>query len=136
MNEWEGKEFDAIVVGSGPGGATVARELSKRRKKVLILELGSNAPIKGSVPQAVSMLLVPGKSLLFTHSMLGVVRGITTGGSSVVYYATAYDPPFEMLESHGVDIRDEIAEAKRELPIAPLADELIGPPPTRLRAPV
>ncbi len=27
--------FDAIVVGSGPGGATVAKELSQRNKKVL-----------------------------------------------------------------------------------------------------
>ena len=27
--------LDAIVVGSGPGGATVAKELSQRNKKVL-----------------------------------------------------------------------------------------------------
>ena len=41
--------LDAIVVGSGPGGATVAKELSQRNKKVLILEWGDNAPLTGSL---------------------------------------------------------------------------------------
>ena len=31
-------EYDAIVVGSGPGGATVARELSRAGKRVLTRE--------------------------------------------------------------------------------------------------
>ena len=31
---------EVIVVGSGPGGATVARELSKQGKDVLLLERG------------------------------------------------------------------------------------------------
>ncbi len=41
------ESFDAIVVGSGPGGATVARELSRRGWKVLILERGGKAPVTG-----------------------------------------------------------------------------------------
>ena len=32
---------DFIIVGSGPGGATAAKELSQRKKKVLILEWAS-----------------------------------------------------------------------------------------------
>lgn len=122
------KEYDVIVVGSGPGGATVAKELSQQNKKVLILEWGSNAPIKGTLLQAARMIGIPGKSILITNKKMHVLlRGITTGGSSVFYCATAFDPPFEMLESHGIDIKDEIEELKNEIPIKPLSDELMGP---------
>ena len=128
------KDYDAIVVGSGPGGATVARELSKNNKKVLILEWGADLPIKGTLPQAIRMIGTPGKSLLFTNKKLHVLlRGITTGGSSVFYCATAFDPPFEMMEKHGIDIREEIAQLKTEIPVAPLSDELMGPMAVKIR---
>lgn len=127
------KEYDAIIVGSGPGGATVAKELSQHDKKVLILEWGSNAPIKGTALQAARMIGIPGRSLLVTNKKLHLLlRGITTGGSSVFYCATAFDPPFEMLESHGVDIRNEIEELKNEIPIEPLSDALMGPMANRM----
>ncbi len=127
-------QFDAIVVGSGPGGATVARELSQRNKQVLILEWGSRAPIKGSQWQFLSMAGVPERSLLITSKLLGLVRGVTTGGSSTFYYGTAFDPPLQMLKSHGLDISGEVDDAKRDLPIAPLSDGLIGPMAKRIMA--
>ncbi|MCX6912759.1 MAG: NAD(P)-binding protein, partial [Verrucomicrobia bacterium] len=34
------KKYDFIIVGSGAGGATLARELSRKNKSVLILEAG------------------------------------------------------------------------------------------------
>ena len=34
----KGQDVDVIMVGSGPGGATVAKELSPSKKKVFILE--------------------------------------------------------------------------------------------------
>ena len=96
------KEYDAIVVGSGPGGATVAKELSQNGKKVLILEWGSNAPIKGSMLQCLSMTGVTGKSLLVTNKkMLLLIRGITTGGSTIYYYATSWPVPLERKASQG-----------------------------------
>lgn len=129
------KEYDAIIVGSGPGGATVAKELSQRDKKVLILEWGSNAPIKGTLLQSATMIGIPGKSILITNKKMHLLlRGITTGGSSVFYCGTAFDPPFEMLESHDIDIRKEIDELKKEIPIEPLSDELMGPMANRMRS--
>ena len=131
---WQNNNFDAIVVGSGPGGATVARELSHFKKKVLILEWGHNAPVEGSLLQTLGVGLIPGKSLLFTNQMLSLVRGISTGGSTFLYYATAFDPPHEVFKRYGIDISDEVHEAKRELPVAPLSDDLIGPFAKRIMA--
>ena len=118
---------DYIIVGSGPGGATVAKELSQRKKKVAILEWGDNDPLTGSFWRGAKSLLWPGKSLLFTQQMLGLVRGIAVGGSTVFYYATCFQSPLDMLKSHDLDITAEVQEARNELPIAPLKDEMIGP---------
>ena len=61
--------FDAIVVGSGPGGATVAKELTEKGKNVLILEWGDNTPIKGTFLQTVPRAFIPGKG--HAHNQAG-----------------------------------------------------------------
>jgi len=121
------QETDAIVVGTGPGGATVARELARRNQSVLMLEWGGAQPIKGTLPQFAAAAAVPGKGLLVTGDLCAMVRGITTGGSSVFYYACAFEPPLEMFDACGIDLRDAVAEIRTELPIQPLADDLMGP---------
>ena len=126
------KQIEFIVVGSGPGGATVAKELTKRKKKVLILEWGDNAPLTGSLWQGIKTFLFPGRSLLFTPQMLGLVRGITTGGSTIHYYATSFPVPFDMLKTYGIDIRTEVKELREELPVAPLKDDMVGPMSNRI----
>jgi choline dehydrogenase-like flavoprotein len=127
MNTLWDNEFDVIIVGSGPGGGSVANELSKQGWKILIIEKGRGEPIKGTATQLIPMALIPGKSLHFTQQMLGLIHGITVGGSSIIYYANAFDPPYELFEAYGIDLRLEVAEVKQELPIAPLSDDLIGP---------
>ena len=126
------KDMDFIIVGSGPGGATVAKELSLRKKKVRILEWGDNDTLTGSFWYGARTLLTPGKGMLFTSQLLGMVRGITCGGSTVHYYATCYPVPVQMLKSYGIDITKEVAEMRRELPVAPLKDEMIGPMALRI----
>lgn len=124
--------YDVIVAGSGPGGATVAREMAKQGRKVLILEWGDHDPVTGTVTQFARQTAIPGKGLMLTNGLLGMVRGITTGGSSIFYYGTAFQPPVEMLKRHGIDIENEIAEIREELPVAPLAPHLIGPMANRI----
>ena len=115
------KEFDAIVVGSGPSGSTIARELSKQNKKVLILERGANAPLKESfwglatIANAVSV-----------SDKLDTVRAITTGGTTTAYFAVAALPPLDSFLSLGIDLSKELEEVQKELPLAPLPDELLG----------
>ncbi|MBU3916528.1 GMC family oxidoreductase N-terminal domain-containing protein, partial [bacterium] len=82
--------------------------------------------------QALSNIMIPGKSFLITNGLIGLVRGIITGGSSIFYYGTAFDPPQEMFKSYGIDISEEIKEVRTELPIAPLSDKLMGPGAKRI----
>lgn len=126
--------YDLIVVGTGPGGATVARDMARRGAKVLMLEWGAGGPVRGTVAQGLSELMVPGKSLLFTPQGLGLVRGITTGGSSLFYYACAWPVPLALFRRHGVDLSADAAAARAELPIAPLADAMMTPMARRIMA--
>ncbi len=132
MKQNQQQNYDAIVIGSGPGGATVAKELSEKGKRVLILEWGPNPKLKGKFYQYALYQLIPFKSLLMTNNFLGMVRGIITGGSSTFYYGSAYSVPVEMLKSYGIDVSEELEEARKELPIGPLKDEMITPMAKRI----
>jgi hypothetical protein len=121
-------EFDAIVVGSGAAGATIARELSRQKKKVLILERGANKPLRESFWGIASI----GDEVPVSED-LKVMRAFTTGGSTSLYFAVAEPPPLEAFNSLGVDLSRELAEVRKELPVAPLPDELLGAQAIRLR---
>lgn len=123
----ENQQFDAIIVGTGPGGATVAKELSCGKKNVLMLEWGDTAPVTGGFWQEFRAISTPGKNILVTKERLPVVRGVSTGGSSMLFYATWFPVPFEMFKAHGIDLEDVMEEVKKELPIGPLKDEMMGP---------
>jgi hypothetical protein len=123
--------FDAIVVGTGPGGAAVARDLTLAGKEVLMLEWGDYNPIRGSAIQTIPQALIPGKGLTVTSELVSVVRGITTGGSSIFYCGTAFAPPVDMLKAYGIDISAEAEEVRGAVPIAELSDELMGAGPNR-----
>jgi choline dehydrogenase-like flavoprotein len=115
--------YDVIVVGTGPGGATVARDMAKKGKKVLMLEWGPNNAPNGGIIQTVSEMLIPFRSLLLTPQILGAVRGICTGGSSIYYYGTSYPIPFEMFKAKGVDLKEADNEIRKDLPfIGPLKE--------------
>lgn len=127
-------DFDVIVVGSGPGGATVSREIARAGRRVLLLEWGSKPDIRGSFLQLAGMVQRPGRGVLFTPDGLALFRNVTTGGSSMSYYATAWKPPVEELRRYGIDISGEHEELRNELPINDLPDELIGPFSRRIMA--
>ena len=121
------KSYDAIVVGSGPGGAAVAREIARSGKQVLILEQGSAAPVTGKLAQMAAMAAVPGRGAFIHRDASLLVQGITAGGSSTVNFATAAPPPLAMFAAHGIDLGPALQSLRAELPIGPLPDSLIGP---------
>lgn len=122
-------EFDAIVVGSGPGGATVARELSLKGKRVLLLERGGNRP-----PRDGLMYMASVSDFVSVAQGVSTARAITTGGTSALYFGVAEDPPLDVFQSLGVDFSDALREARRELPLQePVPDSLLGAQTLRIR---
>jgi len=118
---------DAIVVGSGPGGASVARELARRGARVLLLERGGAAPLAGTLTQMGGMAAIPGRGAFLHRDASLLVRALTTGGTSTINFATAAPPPAAMFAAHGIDLAPALAAWRAELPMAPLPDALVGP---------
>lgn len=120
-------EYDAIIVGSGTCGATIARELSKHNKKVLILERGGNRPLGESFFKTLSIA-----DMVQLGDKLMTMRALTTGGSTALYLAVAELPPLDTFRSMGIDLSDALEEARKEVPITQLPDELMSPQTSRL----
>ena len=121
------READVAVVGSGPGGATVARELARAGKKVVLLEWGRdwrNSPLYGT--HTGCLLYTDKGGLLLTKEKLNIVRGILTGGSSNLYCGTASRPPDWLRDKYGVNIDAEVSQTIDELKIGPLPEQYIG----------
>jgi len=126
-------QADIIVVGSGPGGATLARELAGHGKRVLLLERGiDHRPYSyyGTYPGA--MIYSDRLSFLFTQEGLNIIRPLMLGGATSMYCGCAAPPPLWLKEKYGVDIDTEVAETITELGIAPLPPELRGQSSTRI----
>jgi len=107
-----------VIVGTGPGGATLARELSGRGEDVIIVEKGRDHqwPV-GRVAAYFTMYDIK-------RSADGVLvrRGITTGGSTMLYSGNSYDPPAFLKDELGIDLAGEVAETKEELNVKPVPD--------------
>ena len=124
---------DVIVVGSGPGGATVARELARQGRKVLVLEQGSDAPLRGTLAQMAAIAGVPGRGLFINRDASLLLQGIAVGGSSAINFATAMPPPLALFARYGVDdLQAPLDAVRREVPMAALPDALIGPMAQRI----
>ena len=124
---------DVIVVGSGPGGATTARELSRAGKKVLILERGIDYRNKLYYGTYLGALIYSDKmSFLYTQEGLNIISPIMVGGATSMYCGCAAPPPAWLKERYGVDIDREVTETIEELNIKPLPSELRGEASTRI----
>lgn len=121
-------QYDAIIIGSGTCGATIARELALQNKKVLILEKGGDDPLSETLPGIAPIL-----NEVSVGPKLKDMRGVTTGGTTALYFGVAALPPFDTFSALGIDLTQDYEEVKKELPINYLPDEVFGPQSLKLR---
>jgi len=124
--------YDAIVVGTGPGGASVGRELARGGARVLLLEQGDAAATTGTLGQMAARAAVPGKGAFLYRDLSLLVRALTAGGTSTINFATAAPPPSAMFAAHGIDLAPALQAWRAELPLGPLPDNLVGPMAARI----
>ncbi|MBU0994575.1 MAG: GMC family oxidoreductase N-terminal domain-containing protein [Proteobacteria bacterium] len=113
------KTFEYIVVGSGPGGAPVALELAKAGKQVLVLERGAYHKKFLGFPLGARL---SERFFCFNRSKEGVIleRGLTVGGSSMIYQGNVFDPPEFLIKKMGLDFRQEAEDLKKEIGVKTL----------------
>lgn len=125
---------DTIVVGTGPGGASVAKRLAEGGQSVVMLEWGDAAPLRGQFSQMLGIAAIPGQGAFVHSDMSLLLRGITTGGSSAINFATMMPPPQALFEKHGIDLSQDIDALRQQIPINILPDHLMGPMAKRMQA--
>jgi choline dehydrogenase-like flavoprotein len=126
---------DVVVVGSGPGGATVSRELARAGKRVILLERGRDWRGHRLFGTYLGAMLYSDKmGLLYSEEGLNIIRPLLLGGATSMYCGSAAPPPPWFKEKYGVDIDHYVAETMDELPLAPLPPEQRGEASTRIAA--
>lgn len=124
---------DFVVVGSGPGGATLARELARAGRAVILLERGRDWRTSKLYGTYAGPLLYADKhALLFTREGLNIVRPLMVGGATSMYCGCSAHPPAWLQSRYGIDLHPYAAQTVDELGIRPLAPELRGEASTRV----
>lgn len=104
LDEGETFEVDAVVVGSGAGGAPVAHGLASRGHAVLVLEAGPHLTRRNFVGRPSDR----GIAYQQTHLSLGnaaivLPTGSTVGGTTTINSGTCFRTPPEILRSWRFD---------------------------------
>ncbi len=117
-------QADAVVVGTGPGGSTVAKELTALGKRVVMLERGRDHQFYGNFLG--TALMADRMGFKWSKEGLNAIRALTTGGSTMIYGASAIMPPDWLTDEYGIDLKTYVEETKAELSISPLPESHIG----------
>ena len=132
---------DAVVVGSGAGGAFAARALARAGRSVLVIEEGERwdvARIRGAEPVArfAQLYRDGGTTIAFGVPPVALPIGRAVGGTTVVNSGTCYRPPAavqrEWHQQHGLALAEPEAlgerldDVERTLRTGPAPLEVIG----------
>jgi len=114
------KKYDYVIVGSGAGGATLAKELSAKGKSVVVLEKGVKEEKLGSFLDCCRYFDLTGMKMAKT-SKEGVIlwRSIMAGGSTSVSCGNSVRALEKTLAELGINLEEEFKEAEEETSTVP-----------------
>jgi choline dehydrogenase-like flavoprotein len=126
-------EYDYIIVGTGPGGATVAKELTATKKRVLMIEYGPKLNVTGFMKVGRNKIFRDNNNnLLRSEEGIWIGRARMLGGSSYVAMGNAVTPPISILNEWGIDLSSELESARKDLRVKLIPDRFIGPATTKI----
>jgi choline dehydrogenase-like flavoprotein len=122
------REYEFVIVGSGAGGATLARELNKRGKEVLVVERGQLEEKVGTLRDTMRYFDLSKITKMPATSQEGVTpyRAFMAGGSTVVDCGNRTRCLEEELAGFGILLEEEFAEAEKEMGASPIAEGLLS----------
>ncbi len=117
----KGDKYEFIIVGSGAGGATLAMELCKRGKQVLVVERGNYEEKIGTFRDSLRYFDVNKLTKMPAKTKEGAIlwRTMMAGGSTVVSCGNGVRCLEEELSGFGVNLDAEFTEAEEEMKIVP-----------------
>ena len=142
VEEWPARtSCDAIVVGSGAGGAFAARELARAGLATVIVEEGERWTvdrIRGSHPldRFASLYRDGGTTMALGYPPIALPLGRAVGGTTVINSGTCYRPPSPVArswyEDHGLThaepelLGPRVADVEATIGVAPAPMEVLG----------
>jgi len=130
-------QADLVIAGGGPGGCVLAKDLSKKGKKVILIEKGGNDTKYFGTPVGLMlgghMERTSAWGLPTTKQRHPLIMGIGVGGGTKLYGGLAGPPEIKPFKHHGIDLAPYVEEAKKETWVSDVPDEFFGPATRRLR---
>ncbi|MDQ2676771.1 MAG: GMC family oxidoreductase N-terminal domain-containing protein, partial [Actinomycetota bacterium] len=133
------ESFDAIVVGSGAGGAFAALELARHGLEVLVVEEGerwTSGRIRTTHPleRFASLYRDAGSTIALGFPPIALPTGRAIGGTTVVNSGTCYRPPEPVvevwrgagLELAGDGFEERLAAVEEMIGVAPVPMDVMG----------
>ena len=114
-----------LIIGSGAGGATLAKELATRGKNVAVVEKGGFHKV-GTERRALKFYTGRLGPAEVSDEGIELFRAIMVGGTTTVTLGNGVRALQEELEQRGVGLEKEFKEAEKELGVAPMPESLMG----------
>jgi choline dehydrogenase-like flavoprotein len=125
----QGRKYEFAIVGSGAGGATLARQLARKGKQVLVVEKGKYEEKIGTIRgnrRYYDMNKLTRTSFAKSREGVILLRTFMAGGSTVVSCGNGVRCLEEELSHLGINLEKEFDEAEGEMQISPIPEAVLS----------